>query len=81
MLNMKKSFYFCVLVCLMLVETYVLYFPDTESLGDFIIENDPGDVTVNTQACSLIGALSEHLVQLARIQYKACIESSFSVSL
>lgn len=65
----------------MLVETYVLYFPDTQSLGDFLIENNVGKVMVDTRAVSLTGELSERLVQLARIQYEAYIKFSFSVSL
>jgi len=64
----------------MLVETYVLYFPDTESLGDFLIENNVGKVMVNTRELSLTGELEERLVELAHTKYKAYIETSVSVS-
>lgn len=64
----------------MLVETYVLYFPDTESLGSFLIENDVGHVMVDTRALSLSGALTERLVKLACAKYKAYVETFFGVS-
>jgi hypothetical protein len=64
----------------MLVETSVLYFPDTETLGDFLIENNVGQVMVNTLEHSVTGELSEQLVMLARIQYDAYAESKLLIS-
>lgn len=55
----------------MLIETHVLYFPDTDTLADFVIENDVKKVIVDTLEYSVKGELSEHLVMLARTKYNA----------
>jgi hypothetical protein len=57
-----------------------LYFPVTESLADFVIENEIGKVIVDTLEYSLTGELSEQLVMLARIQYDAYAESTFQIA-
>ncbi len=64
----------------MLTESVVLYFPNTESLADFLIENNVGGAMVNTNEHSLTGELSEQLVQLAHIQYEAYTDRLLSLS-
>ena len=62
----------------MLTETVVLYFPDTETLADFLIENNIGKVEVNTYEHSVTGALSEKLIQVARLEYDAYFQTVLS---
>ncbi|MDQ3844118.1 MAG: hypothetical protein M3342_08915 [Bacteroidota bacterium] len=64
----------------MLTESVVLYFPNTESLADFLIENNVGGAMVNTNEHSLTGELSEQLVQLAYIEYEAYTDRLLSLS-
>jgi len=64
----------------MLNETTVLYFPDTESLADFLINNDVGNVLVDTRAYSITGEHSVALVQLACQHYGAVADSRLTIS-